>query len=253
MRGLSQMPAFTDAERPVCRGDCPALALESLSAGAHRLPSATRWAKISTSSTPIGISRLTHNTTIRIVDRLIDRSAAVSRQSFARLNRGEEFATGEQDLYVDLLLFVVFHHHRRALDRLMLGERNATATGQPRAVYRALANEAREFLTIRGQELPAVKDLPHAFACFFQIRRAYKNIFDFIIGVSRPAMRLRATVWESIFTHDMRRYRRGLYREMGDYTTLITGPSGTGKELVCAGRWLVALYPVRSEGGAIHG
>jgi DNA-binding NtrC family response regulator len=183
------------------------------------------------------------------VDRLIERSAAVLRESFARLSGGQEFAAGEQDLYVDLLLFVVFHHHRRTLDRLMLGERSTGATGQPRAAYRALANEAREFLTIRGQELPAVKDLPHAFACFFQIRRAYKNIFDFIIGVSRPAMRLRATVWESIFTHDMRRYRRRLYREMGDFTTLITGPSGTGKELVARAVGLSRYIPFDPRAG----
>jgi transcriptional regulator with PAS, ATPase and Fis domain len=42
-------------------------------------------------------------------------------------------------------------------------------------------------------------------------------------------------VWRSIFTHDMKRYARVLYRHMRDMTTLITGPSGTGKELVaCA-------------------
>ena len=46
-----------------------------------------------------------------------------------------------------------------------------------------------------------------------------------------PAARLRAAVWQSIFTHDMRRYRRTLYARMGDFATLITGPSGTGKEL----------------------
>ncbi len=46
------------------------------------------------------------------------------------------------------------------------------------------------------------------------------------------AARLRAAVWQSIFTHDMRRYRRTLYEQIGDFTTLITGPSGTGKELV---------------------
>jgi DNA-binding NtrC family response regulator len=39
-------------------------------------------------------------------------------------------------------------------------------------------------------------------------------------------------VWQSIFTHDMQRYRRTLYARMGEFATLITGPSGTGKELV---------------------
>ena len=62
--------------------------------------------------------------------------------------------------------------------------------------------------------------------------RAFHHIFTHIIGSSLSAARLRAAVWDSIFTHDMRRYRRGLYARMGDFATLIIGPSGTGKELV---------------------
>src|SRR5204862_4691843 len=69
------------------------------------------------------------------------------------------------------------------------------------------------------------------FACFRQIQRAFDRIFADIIGSSLAAARLRASVWQSIFTHDMRRYRRTLYQRMGDFATLITGPSGTGKEL----------------------
>src|SRR5262249_10255024 len=69
------------------------------------------------------------------------------------------------------------------------------------------------------------------FACFRQIQRAFDQIFRDIIGGSLAAARLRAAVWQSIFTHDMRRYRRTLYQRMGDFATLITGPSGTGKEL----------------------
>lgn len=38
-----------------------------------------------------------------------------------------------------------------------------------------------------------------------------------------PAARLRGAVWQSIFTHDMRRYRRSLYRRMGAITTLVHG------------------------------
>jgi transcriptional regulator with PAS, ATPase and Fis domain len=54
---------------------------------------------------------------------------------------------------------------------------------------------------------------------------------------------LRAAVWQSIFTHDMRRYRRVLYNRMGDFTTLIMGPSGTGKELVARAIGLSRYVP----------
>ncbi len=177
------------------------------------------------------------------VDRLIERGSAALERAYRRLAAGEEFAANEEDLYFDLLLFVVFHNHRRALDRLIAGVPNKSATTEATRAYRALADEARSKLTVRDRVLAAVDQLPHAFAVFFQIRRAYKNIFDFIIGVSAPAVRLRATVWESIFTHDMRRYRRRLYEQMGDYTTLITGPSGTGKELVARAVGLSRYIP----------
>jgi len=76
------------------------------------------------------------------------------------------------------------------------------------------------------------QDPAHMFAFFFQLRRAFHLIFRYIVGTSMPAARLRAAAWQAIFTHDMRRYRKMLYDRMGDITTLIIGPSGTGKELV---------------------
>jgi len=78
---------------------------------------------------------------------------------------------------------------------------------------------------------PSQHEPAHTFACYRQIQRAFEQIFTAILGGSRPAARLRAAIWQSIFTHDMRRYRRTLYQRMGDFSTLITGPSGSGKEL----------------------
>ena len=87
------------------------------------------------------------------------------------------------------------------------------------------------FFEIDGVHFPTKHDPRHTFACFRQIQRAFDQIFRDIIGGSMPAARLRASIWQSIFTHDMRRYRRTLYGRMGEFATLITGPSGTGKEL----------------------
>jgi hypothetical protein len=93
-------------------------------------------------------------------------------------------------------------------------------------------DEFHHLFRLPGTRLPSIHDAAHVFACLFQIRRAVWHIFDNIVGESMPIARLRAAVWQSIFTHDMRRYRRSLYNRMSDVTTLITGPSGTGKELV---------------------
>ena len=69
-------------------------------------------------------------------------------------------------------------------------------------------------------------------ALLWQVRRAFHMVFTEIFGASMPAARLRAAAWQSVFTHDVGRYRRGLNRRMHEIPTLVTGPSGTGKDLV---------------------
>lgn len=88
------------------------------------------------------------------------------------------------------------------------------------------------YLNLPGLTLPSHFDAPHCFSIFFQISRAFESIFEKIVGSSMAIAKLRAAIWESIFTHDMGRYIRGVYKTMTEITTLITGKSGTGKELV---------------------
>ncbi|HEU0119296.1 MAG TPA: sigma 54-interacting transcriptional regulator [Bryobacteraceae bacterium] len=98
--------------------------------------------------------------------------------------------------------------------------------------YRQFAADWTHFFDIPGKRYETALPVEHFFACCWQLARAFHRIFDHIIGSSTPAARLRASIWESIFTCDLRRYRRVLWQKMGDFPTLITGPSGTGKELV---------------------
>lgn len=98
--------------------------------------------------------------------------------------------------------------------------------------YRSFLADWNHYLQLPGKRFEMALEAAHVFACFRQIHKAFNSIFDNIICNSLPAARLRASVWQSIFTHDMRRFRRTVYGRMADFPTLITGPSGTGKELV---------------------
>ena len=75
-------------------------------------------------------------------------------------------------------------------------------------------------------------EIEHLLACLIQVRRAFAGILAHRVGASAPMAELRAACWASIFGADLLRYRRSLWSRMRDFPTLVTGPSGSGKELV---------------------
>jgi len=124
-------------------------------------------------------------------------------------------------LYDDVVIYFLYERYREAM--LGLIERREAATRVD--FYAPFRADVATYLGDRS-------DAAHLFACFFQVRRAFHHVFRNIVGRTRPVAKLRAAVWQSIFTHDVRRYRRSLWSRMGDVPALITGPTGTGKELV---------------------
>ena len=92
-------------------------------------------------------------------------------------------------------------------------------------------------------------DPAHVFAVFDQIRRAHDSIDRFVSGESPAVASLRTRIWESIFTHDLRAYRDGLHKHMSQFATLVTGPSGTGKELVARAVGMSRYVPFDHVGG----
>lgn len=139
----------------------------------------------------------------------------------------------ELGLYRDLVFYVLYGRCQERFFEVI--QRQDAKAGERRAAfgfYRDFAEDFRWFLELPGPRRQEPFDPAHLFACFFQIRRAFHFTFRSIVGGSLPAARLRAQVWQSVFTHDLRRYVQALYRTLGDITTLVTGPSGTGKELV---------------------
>ena len=165
-----------------------------------------------------------HANTWRIVDRL---TPLVKNMRHALGSRAE---VREPDLllYEDALLFFFYYRYYQRLVVATFGPREKARWG----FYRDFADEWNFYFHIPGVTLPTGHVANHTFACYYQVVRAFHHIFEQIIGSSQPAARLRAAIWQSVFTHDIRRYRRTLFNRMSEFATLITGPSGTGKELV---------------------
>ena len=147
-----------------------------------------------------------------------------------RLAEGATANDRELVVYEDAILHLLYTRYYRSFYDAGFGV-NKAKPGVWR-FYRSYRDDWRHFLEIDGVHFPTAHDPRHTFACFRQIQRAFEHTFRDIIGSSMAAARLRASVWQSIFTHDVQRYRRTLYARMGEFATLITGPSGTGKELV---------------------
>jgi transcriptional regulator with PAS, ATPase and Fis domain len=143
----------------------------------------------------------------------------------------EEVSAADSERYVDLVVFHIYHLINEALETVI------DAAPKKRSIvvktcFKAFRKSYEHFLISPKNTLEASVSMEHLFSCFYQARRAFHYTFHFIAGRSQPSAALRASIWQSLFTRDLKRYRRSLKSLMPSMSTLITGPSGTGKELV---------------------
>lgn len=164
-----------------------------------------------------------------------------------RVAAGAEPRADELQVYEDLCVFVLFCQFQDALFdfHLACAEHAAEPRRSPPKVpfYDEFEHATRRLIGPFGARLSYLTDIPRVFAALYQFRRAVHHVTSYIVGESRPVYDLRVRVWQSIFTHDMRRYGRVLVDRMGDITLLVTGPSGTGKELVARAVGLSRYIP----------
>lgn len=161
------------------------------------------------------------------VARITARASQVVERLREAQHTGDPLAADDAALYDDAVTYTLYYRHVASLSGAALTNGGAAAIG---SAWRAFRDERRRLLA-PNDAASATTDA-HLFACLHQVRRAFFHVFDCLIGESSPAARLRAEAWQSIFTHDLRRYRRTLYCQMKELATLVTGPSGAGKELV---------------------
>ncbi|MBW1762549.1 MAG: sigma 54-interacting transcriptional regulator [Deltaproteobacteria bacterium] len=147
----------------------------------------------------------------------------------AGLARGKAYTKRERDLIRGVALYVLYYRYDTELYQSITSDSPANTV----TFYDAFNNDFHELF--KWVEPPTWAATPaDLFALFFQTRRAFHFVFHQILGTSVAAAKLRANVWESLFTHDPWRYLAHLQGRMHEASTLILGPSGTGKELVAS-------------------
>jgi hypothetical protein len=174
------------------------------------------------------------------ISKIRQRAESLAAEAKGRLLSGVRAPASDLALYEDLALYILWERYEDDFYRLAVDPE--AARGRV-GFYTRFLQDLSHFLAVPGAAFPALREPAHLFAVFHQIRRAFHLIFRNLMGSSMPAARLRAAVWQSIFTHDLARYRRSLFTRMGDIPTLIVGPSGTGKELVAQAIGLARYMP----------
>lgn len=174
------------------------------------------------------------------IDRLVRRVEALLGRLKERLQAGAAPRGYEERRRLEALITgaVSFRHFegRKPIREAGDGTRRVPT-------YRAFLESFREYTSL-GCELSEFFHKPaHAFSVYFQLFRSFDLIFELVRGNSRPVRRLRAEIWHSIFPHELQLYGSLLYDRMHDVTTLILGPSGTGKELVATAIGLSRYIP----------
>src|SRR5262245_56005773 len=163
------------------------------------------------------------------IQRLTEKTSAVVERLRQQLNRGARLAREEAGPYESLVYYHLYQRYRDDFKAFAVSRGRAANAAR---AYDAFSRDMQQYLTpARRLTLPS-QEIAQLFAGLSQIERAFTNIFATVVGSSAVIARLRASIWQSIFTCNLSRYRRTLFQHMQEITTLITGPSGTGKELV---------------------
>lgn len=174
---------------------------------------------ITGSSAPVSGKKLVQRLNRAVAERL-DKTFAAKQRSIL------PFSGEDGDLLRDGILFHIFHKYVEDFDDHIGSQIKSGDT--PCSI--PFSNH------ILGDMISFGIDRKHAlryFSLFFQMRRAFYFI-NKIIGRSPCMKNLRRNLWNNIFTHDIGLYEKHLYDRLEDFSTLLLGPTGTGKGLAAA-------------------
>ena len=137
-------------------------------------------------------------------------------------DRLDQYTGRERELVANVFLFDVFHRFIIPFDRLIADQIEAG----DRSLAVPFAAEAIGLLEQRGF---SPSEALRYFELSFQLRRAFFFIQKNLVGCSPCMQKLRESLWNNVFTHNIHWYDRYLWNRMEDFSTLILGPTGAGK------------------------
>ena len=140
--------------------------------------------------------------------------------------RFQDFDKQDADLMRYTFLFEVYHNHALAFDDFIIKQQQ-----DDNLLKVPFGDTAVRELVHRGfSQEQAIQ----YFSMFYQIRRAFYFIHQGLVGKSKCMQKLRMDLWNNIFTHDIRDYEQYMWDKMEDFSTLLEGPTGSGKGAAAA-------------------
>ena len=150
-----------------------------------------------------------------LTDKISERLKSIAERGHGVLSEEEE------RLLASAVAFEQFHRFVGPMDALIRKQlRDVSAAEVP------FAADLLGALTARGFEPQRAE---HLLALFYQMRRAWFFIDESLVGTSASMRSLRESLWNAVFTRDIRRYESYLHDRMEDFSTLLLGETGTGK------------------------
>lgn len=140
-------------------------------------------------------------------------------------------------------LFVLFHRYSPPLDDHIQNQISAGDEPIPLAISDVLCRD----LAAVGLDQPEVERMV---AIFFQMRRAFYFIDRGITGDALCVRTLRQQLWNNVFTSDIGRYESSLWDKMEDFSTIVLGPTGSGKGAAAAAIGRSGFIPFAPKRGA---
>ncbi|WDP92507.1 MAG: sigma-54-dependent Fis family transcriptional regulator [Desulfobacter sp.] len=140
------------------------------------------------------------------------------------------------------VLFVFFHLFLERFDHHIRAQIKAGDT----PIKAGFADKAIEFLMQHGFDREMAV---YYFALSFQLRRAFFFIDKNIKGQCPSMVRLKASLWNNVFTNSLEIYDAHLWNRMDDFSTLILGETGTGKGAVASAIGRSGYIPFDPETG----